>query len=93
MASSRIVSRLSSRVQALANKLSKRNASLLSDNASLLKSASQPVISKRFSLISRSPVELSSLATMMPLHSVIASARLQSNLSIESQSWGIVPQE
>ncbi|KAI3443774.1 hypothetical protein Pfo_000439 [Paulownia fortunei] len=92
MASSRIVSRLSSRLQPLALKLNNKNASLLSNNASLLKSASQPAINKRFSLISRLPVELSSLETMMPLHSAIASARLQSSLSLESQSWGLVPQ-
>ncbi|MQM04134.1 hypothetical protein Taro_036939 [Colocasia esculenta] len=40
----------------------------------------------------RLPVEASCLVTMMPLHSAIASARLRSILSAESQSWGLVPQ-
>ncbi|KAK4397003.1 hypothetical protein Sango_1536900 [Sesamum angolense] len=92
MASSRIVARLSSRLQPFALKLSSQNTSVLSNNSSLLKSASQSAINRRLSLISRLPVELSSLETMMPLHSAIASARLQSSLSLESQTWGLVPQ-
>ena len=35
---------------------------------------------------------MSSLVSMMPLHSAIASARLTSVLSVESQSWGLIPQ-
>ncbi|KAL0361691.1 UNVERIFIED_CONTAM: hypothetical protein Sradi_3853600, partial [Sesamum radiatum] len=92
MGSSRIVARLSSRLQPFALKLNSQNASVLSNNSSMLKSASQSAINRRLSLISRLPVELSSLETMMPLHSAIASARLQSSLSLESQAWGLVPQ-
>ncbi|XP_011093601.1 protein NUCLEAR FUSION DEFECTIVE 6, chloroplastic/mitochondrial [Sesamum indicum] len=92
MASSRIVARLSSRLQPFALKLNSQNTSVLSNNSSLLKSASQSAVNRRLSLISRLPVELSSLETMMPLHSAIASARLQSSLSLESQAWGLVPQ-
>lgn len=40
----------------------------------------------------RLPSELGSVGSMMPLHSAVASARLISSLSIESQSWGLVPQ-
>lgn len=40
----------------------------------------------------RLPVELSCLMSMMPLHSAVASARLRSFLSIDSQSWSLVPQ-
>lgn len=40
----------------------------------------------------RLPLELSSQGSLMPLHSAIASARLISSLSIESQRWGLVPQ-
>ncbi|KAH9602973.1 hypothetical protein KSS87_020179 [Heliosperma pusillum] len=40
----------------------------------------------------RLPVESSCLMTMLPLHSAIASARLQSVLSVDSQSWCLVPQ-
>lgn len=42
-----------------------------------------------FAFLFRLPVELSS---MIPLHNAIASSRLVSSLSIESQSWGLVPQ-
>ena len=35
---------------------------------------------------------MSCLISMMPLHSAIASARLTSVLSVESQSWGLIPQ-
>lgn len=38
--------------------------------------------------VARLPKELSSV---MPLYSAIASARLISNLAMESQSWGLVP--
>ncbi|XP_074287008.1 protein NUCLEAR FUSION DEFECTIVE 6, mitochondrial [Silene latifolia] len=39
----------------------------------------------------RLPVETSCIMTMLPLHSAIASARLQSVLSVDSQSWCLVP--
>lgn len=42
--------------------------------------------------LNRLPVELSSCLSMFPLHSAIASARLISSLSVESKSWGLVPQ-
>ena len=40
----------------------------------------------------RLPVETSCLLAMFPLHNAIASARLQSLLSVDSQSWCLVPQ-
>ncbi|KAL8517167.1 hypothetical protein ACS0TY_015399 [Phlomoides rotata] len=84
--SAKFVSRLSS----IALKFSSKTSPLC--NASPLKSVHKPAINKR--LISRLPVELSSsLDTMMPLHNAIASARLQSSLSAESQRWGLVPQD
>ncbi|XP_058114180.1 uncharacterized protein LOC131257044 isoform X2 [Magnolia sinica] len=46
----------------------------------------------RISRISRLAPELRCLGSMMPLHSAIASSRLKSNLSAESQSWGWIPQ-
>ncbi|XP_031109692.1 uncharacterized protein LOC116013874 [Ipomoea triloba] len=89
MAASRVLSRLSSRLQPVALKINK--SASLSHDASFLKPASQSSV-KRFSRISRLPVELSGVETMMPLYSAIASARLKSSLSIESHSWSLVPQ-
>lgn len=43
-------------------------------------------------LLIRLPVELSSLESMLPFYSAVASARLVSSLSIESLGWGLVPQ-
>ncbi|XP_021275726.1 uncharacterized protein LOC110410395 isoform X1 [Herrania umbratica] len=94
MAGSTILSRLSSaRLNALALKL-KSNKSVL-PTISPLKPSSQSLVSssvKRITGISRLPVELSCLISMMPLHSAVASARLRSFLAIESQSWGLIPQ-
>ncbi|XVE97556.1 hypothetical protein REPUB_Repub03eG0029400 [Reevesia pubescens] len=94
MASSTILSRLSSaRLKVLPFKL-KSNKSVL-PTISPLNSTSQSQVSssvKRISGISRLPVELSCLISMMPLHSAVASARLRSFLAIDSQSWGLVPQ-
>ncbi|KAG6662238.1 hypothetical protein I3843_03G212700 [Carya illinoinensis] len=92
MASSKVISRLSSRLQPLALKLGKRS---LAPELSPLNTCSQShtsVSARRISRISRLPVELSSLETIMPLHSAIASARLTSSLSVESKSWSLVPQ-
>nr|GMC58820.1 protein NUCLEAR FUSION DEFECTIVE 6, chloroplastic/mitochondrial-like [Ipomoea batatas] len=89
MAASRVLSRLSSRLQPVALKINK--SASVSHDASFLKPASQSSV-KRFSRISRLPVELSGVETMMPLYSAIASARLKSSLSIESHSWSLVPQ-
>ncbi|XP_041006481.1 uncharacterized protein LOC121251185 [Juglans microcarpa x Juglans regia] len=89
MASSKVISRLSSRLQPLALKLGKRS---LAPELSPLNSCSQSHTSVSVRRISRLPVELSSLETMMPLHSAIASARLTSSLSVESKSWSLVPQ-
>ncbi|XP_038985017.1 uncharacterized protein LOC103696072 [Phoenix dactylifera] len=47
---------------------------------------------RRISCISRSATCSSCLVSMLPLHSAIASARLRSVLSAESQSWGMIPQ-
>ncbi|GMN55141.1 hypothetical protein TIFTF001_024262 [Ficus carica] len=87
MASTRIVSRLSSRLKPLACNSSKK--SLASEFASV-KSAS--VLTGQIRRTSRLPLQLSSIESMMPLHSAVASARLISSLSIESQQWGLVPQ-
>ncbi|KAJ7969591.1 Protein NUCLEAR FUSION DEFECTIVE 6 chloroplastic/mitochondrial-like [Quillaja saponaria] len=92
MASSKVISRLSSQLQPLALKLSKQSLSL---ELSTLKSTSQSQVSvsaRRFSRNSRLPLELSSLGSTMPLHSAVASARLVSSLPIESHGWGLVPQ-
>ncbi|XP_030934621.1 uncharacterized protein LOC115960064 [Quercus lobata] len=96
MAYSNVVSRLSSRLQPFALKLGKRS---LSPELSPLKSCSQSQASSsasasagRFSRISRLPLELSSVETMIPLHNAIASARLVSSLSTDSQTWSLVPQ-
>ncbi|PKI76283.1 protein NUCLEAR FUSION DEFECTIVE 6, chloroplastic/mitochondrial-like [Punica granatum] len=87
MASSKVLSRLSSRLQPLSLRLGKPALS-----PSPLHSQG-PSSSRRISrAISRLPTELSCVASMMPLHSAIASARLRSSLAMESQSWGIVPQ-
>ncbi|XP_058091679.1 protein NUCLEAR FUSION DEFECTIVE 6, mitochondrial-like [Magnolia sinica] len=42
----------------------------------------------RLSFISRSPVELGCAQSLMPLHSVTASALLTSMLSFKSGNWG-----
>ncbi|XP_050270818.1 protein NONRESPONDING TO OXYLIPINS 2, mitochondrial-like [Quercus robur] len=98
MAYSNVVSRLSSRLQPFALKLAKRS---LAPELSPLKSCSQSqsqsqasasASAGRFSRISRLPLELSSVETMIPLHNAIASARLVSSLSTDSQSWSLVPQ-
>ncbi|XP_057417818.1 protein NONRESPONDING TO OXYLIPINS 2, mitochondrial-like [Lotus japonicus] len=76
MATSKVLCRLSCRLQALAHsKVTKPSLSL-----------------RRVSLISRLPVELGSMESLMPLHSAVASSRLVSSLSIESLGWGLVPQ-
>ncbi|XP_042465124.1 uncharacterized protein LOC122047736 [Zingiber officinale] len=59
--------------------------------------ASPPVsrlssLRKRSSCIPRLPASSSCLMSMLPLHSAIATARLQSVLAAESQRWGLVPQ-
>ncbi|KAB2618735.1 hypothetical protein D8674_014604 [Pyrus ussuriensis x Pyrus communis] len=89
MASCKVISRLSSRLQPFSRNLTKTlPASELSQlKSSLLSPASAHM--RRISGLSRLPVELGS---MMPLHSAVASARLISSLSIDSQSWGLVPQ-
>ncbi|XP_022842591.1 protein NUCLEAR FUSION DEFECTIVE 6, chloroplastic/mitochondrial-like [Olea europaea var. sylvestris] len=90
MASSRVISRSYSRLQTVAAKLNKNSSTSI--QSSPFKSASESSVNKRFSIVSRLPVELSCVETMIPLHSAIASARLKSSLSIESQKWGLVPQ-
>nr|XP_011458606.1 PREDICTED: protein NUCLEAR FUSION DEFECTIVE 6, chloroplastic/mitochondrial [Fragaria vesca subsp. vesca] len=89
MAYSKAVSRLSSRLQPsfTLNNLTKTTSSLKS---SLHFPAPAPV--RRTVRISRLPLELSCVESMMPLHSAIASARLISSLPIQSQCWGLVPQ-
>ncbi|XP_031258691.1 uncharacterized protein LOC116116807 [Pistacia vera] len=84
MASSKVVSRLCSRLQSHALKLNKTPLSTLNSPF--------PASTRPISRISRLPVELSSLDSMLPLHSATASARLRSSLSLESHCWGLVPQ-
>ncbi|CAN6201504.1 unnamed protein product [Urochloa humidicola] len=48
--------------------------------------------SSRPSAVHRLPSVCGGLLTVMPLHSAVASARLRSAISPESQSWGVVPQ-
>ncbi|KAE8658103.1 Ubiquitin carrier protein E2 21 isoform 1 [Hibiscus syriacus] len=94
MSGSNIISRLSSaRLKSLPLKLKSNNSVL--PTVSPLKSSSHSQVSSpvnRISGISRLPVELSCLMSMMPLHSAVASARLRSFLAAESQSWGLIPQ-
>ncbi|XP_042476876.1 protein NONRESPONDING TO OXYLIPINS 2, mitochondrial-like isoform X2 [Macadamia integrifolia] len=92
MTASAILSRLTSRSPSLVLKCQK-NA--LSPSFSPLKSAFPSQVSnssRRVHGISRLPLELSSQGSLMPLHSAIASARLRSILSVDSQSWGLIPQ-
>ncbi|XWS70332.1 hypothetical protein CRYUN_Cryun03dG0039000 [Craigia yunnanensis] len=94
MAGSTILSGLSSaRLKALPFKL-KSNKSVLPTISPLNSSSQSQVASsmKRISGISRLPLELSCLISMMPLHSAVASARLRSFLAIESQRWGLISQ-
>ncbi|KFK38716.1 hypothetical protein AALP_AA3G150700 [Arabis alpina] len=86
MAFSRMLGRFSSRVKPLCQNLSNKKANVSSSLPSSVKSAST---SRSLYRSSRLPVELSS---MLPLHNAIASSRLVSSLSIESKSWGLVPQ-
>ncbi|KAJ4808331.1 hypothetical protein LUZ62_020897 [Rhynchospora pubera] len=55
-----------------------------------LPSAVRPV--RRTSTIHRLPLMSAGLLSSLPLHSAIASCRLRSVLSAESQSWGLIPQ-
>lgn len=94
MAYSKVVSRLSSRLQPFTHKLTKMTSSPASELSSLKSSLhfQAPAPVRRSVRISRLPLELSSVESMMPLHNANASARLVSSLSIDSQSWGLVPQ-
>ncbi|XP_078176740.1 uncharacterized protein LOC144571348 [Carex rostrata] len=47
---------------------------------------------RRTSTIHRLPLISVGLLSSLPLHSAIASCRLKSILSAESQSWGLIPQ-
>ncbi|CAA7015515.1 unnamed protein product [Microthlaspi erraticum] len=86
MASSSKVCRLSSKIHSLTQKLGK--TSIPSPIRSSSPSSATSHINRSFRL----PVELSSCVSLYPLHSAIASARLISSLSVESKSWGLVPQ-
>ncbi|ESQ48638.1 hypothetical protein EUTSA_v10021835mg [Eutrema salsugineum] len=88
MAFSKMLGRFSSRIKPLCQNLSNKNGNV-SSLPSPVKSASPSSATSRLSRSSRLPVELSS---MIPLHNAIASSRLVSSLSIESKSWGLVPQ-
>ncbi|KAH7840830.1 hypothetical protein Vadar_022192 [Vaccinium darrowii] len=84
MSASRIVSKVTARLSSFSLK------SLNGKSVTSVPSALNQ--SKRISAVTRLPVELRCLVSMMPLHSAIASARLNSILSAESQSWGLIPQ-
>ncbi|CAA6671609.1 unnamed protein product [Spirodela intermedia] len=87
---SRVPSRsLSLTLQSCRRALGGEGSSASPTSRSFLQISSQK---RRISCNSRLPVELSCLESMMPLHSAIASARLRSILSAESQSWGMIPQ-
>ncbi|GKV44856.1 hypothetical protein SLEP1_g52000 [Rubroshorea leprosula] len=94
MAGSTIFSRLLSSTRLPALTVKRTSKSVLPTISPLKSTSSSQVSSsmKRISGISRLPVELSCLISMMPLHSAVASARLRSFLSIESQSWSLIPQ-
>ncbi|AET05252.2 hypothetical protein MTR_8g103300 [Medicago truncatula] len=82
--------RLSFRLQSLVHNTNTKQPSLSLHLNLKLKPQSATV--PRVSLTSRLPVELSSLESMLPFYSAVASARLVSSLSIESLGWGLVPQ-
>ncbi|XP_038696382.1 uncharacterized protein LOC119993348 [Tripterygium wilfordii] len=95
MAGSTLVSRLSTRLGSLSLNLNKSITKSVLPTISPSKSSSEFQVSsslKRLSRDSRLPVQLSCLVSMVPLHDAIASARLTSMLSAESQSWGLTPQ-
>ncbi|KAK8461962.1 hypothetical protein SEVIR_1G120700v4 [Setaria viridis] len=48
--------------------------------------------SRRASCINRLPLVSDGLLSALPLHSAVASARLQSAIASESRSWCLVPQ-
>ncbi|KAG7600595.1 hypothetical protein ISN44_As06g046820 [Arabidopsis suecica] len=91
MASSSKICRLSSKIHSLTQKLNKTNVHV-SSLPFPIKSSSPSSATSRINQSFRLPVELSSCLSMLPLHSAIASARLISSLSVESKSWGLVPQ-
>ncbi|PWA97967.1 hypothetical protein CTI12_AA024260 [Artemisia annua] len=88
MATLRSISRLCNRIQSLSPKFSPKSF----DSSSFIKSTLNPKNCSSSRTVSRLPVELSALLTMLPLHSAVASSCLKSGLMIESQSWGLVPQ-
>ncbi|XP_038711422.1 uncharacterized protein LOC120005704 [Tripterygium wilfordii] len=95
MAGSTMFSRLSTRLGSLSLNLNKANTKAVLPTISPLQSSLESQASsslKRLSRDSRLPVQLSCLVSMVPLHEAIASARLTSMLSVESQSWGLTPQ-
>ncbi|PIA64935.1 hypothetical protein AQUCO_00100417v1 [Aquilegia coerulea] len=83
------VSRLSNRSPSLGFKLNKTSTATFSSSSPL--KPSQISVSSRISMDSRLSLGLRSLVSMLPLYSAIASARLNSILSMESQNWGMVP--
>lgn len=84
--------RLSFRLQSLVHNTNTKQSSLSLHLNLKLKLKPQSATVPRVSLTSRLPVELSSLESMLPFYSAVASARLVSSLSIESLGWGLVPQ-
>ncbi|GMN50552.1 hypothetical protein TIFTF001_019713 [Ficus carica] len=91
MASSRVVSRFSSRLRSFSLNTNKNSPASEFSPLKSTSGAETSLPARRISRISRLPLQLSSIETMIPLHSAVASARLVSSLSIESQSWGLVP--
>ncbi|KAF8671848.1 hypothetical protein HU200_049845 [Digitaria exilis] len=60
-------------------------------SSSLLRRSCLPT-SRRASCINRLPLVSGGLLSALPLHSAVASARLQSAIASESRSWCLVPQ-
>ncbi|KAG9456140.1 hypothetical protein H6P81_000648 [Aristolochia fimbriata] len=91
--SASIVGRASARLPSLFRRVGSNK--MLTSESSLCSSSSRSQVQqseRKISRISRLPSEVRCLVSMMPLHSAIASARLNSILSAESQSWGMIPQ-
>uniref|UniRef100_A0A0D9WQM2 Uncharacterized protein n=1 Tax=Leersia perrieri TaxID=77586 RepID=A0A0D9WQM2_9ORYZ len=89
MAASPVV--LRSRVLARAASASLRRS--LAANSAAPSTPLLAASSRRASSLHRLPSVCGGLLSLMPLHSAVASARLQSAISPESQNWGIVPQD
>ncbi|XP_050364551.1 protein NONRESPONDING TO OXYLIPINS 2, mitochondrial isoform X2 [Argentina anserina] len=64
------------------------NPKPISSSSSAFASSTKPMMSSATRFVS----VLGSLETMMPLHSVVASARLKSNIAFDSTCWSCLSQ-